>query len=64
MGELTDKAAGLGNDLAGKVKEGIGAATDNPELEAEGEAQQLKGEGPEAEGRRQGRVRRQGLILT
>ena len=36
MGELKDKAAGTANDLAGKVKEGIGAATNNPELEAEG----------------------------
>jgi uncharacterized protein YjbJ (UPF0337 family) len=43
MGELKDKAAGHANDLAGKVKEGVGAATSNPELEAEGEAQQLKG---------------------
>jgi len=43
MSELKDKAAGTANDLAGKVKEGIGAATNNPELEAEGEAQQLKG---------------------
>lgn len=50
MGELTDKAAGHGNKLAGKIKEGIGAATDNPELEAEGDAQQLKGEAQKLKG--------------
>lgn len=43
MGELKDKLAGTANDLAGKVKEGIGAATGNRELEAKGERQQLKG---------------------
>ncbi len=50
MGEFKDKAAGVGNDLAGKVKEGIGAATNNPELEAEGEAQQLKGKAQKVSG--------------
>lgn len=50
MGEFKDKAAGVGNDLAGKVKEGIGHATNNPELEAEGEAQQLKGEAQKIKG--------------
>ena len=50
MGELKDKAAGTANDLAGKVKEGIGAATNNPELEAEGEAQQLKGKAQKVSG--------------
>lgn len=50
MGEFKDKAAGTGNDLAGKVKEGIGDATDNHELEAEGEAQQLKGKAQKLKG--------------
>ncbi len=50
MGEFKDKAAGVGNDLAGKVKEGIGRATDNPELVAEGEAQQLKGDAQKLKG--------------
>ena len=30
MGELTDKAKGLGNKVAGSVKEAVGKATDNP----------------------------------
>jgi uncharacterized protein YjbJ (UPF0337 family) len=43
MGEFTDKAAAAGNKLAGNVKEAIGKATDNEQLVAEGEAQQVKG---------------------
>lgn len=50
MGEFKDKAAGIGNDLAGKAKEAIGRATDNPELIAKGEAQQLKGEAQKLKG--------------
>ncbi len=50
MGEFKDKAAGVGNDLTGKVKEGIGRATDNPELVVEGEAQQLKGDAQKLKG--------------
>lgn len=50
MGEFKDKAAGVGNDLAGKVKEGIGSATDNHDLEAEGKAQQLKGDAQKVKG--------------
>ena len=43
MGELTDKAKAAGNKAAGSVKEAVGKATDNHELEAEGRAQQDKG---------------------
>lgn len=43
MGELLDKAKAAGNTAAGKVKEGVGRATDNRKLEAEGLAQQAKG---------------------
>ena len=50
MGEFTDKVAAAGNKLAGKVKEEIGDATNNPELEAEGKAQQLKGTGQDVKG--------------
>jgi uncharacterized protein YjbJ (UPF0337 family) len=44
MGELTDKAKGLGNEIAGKIKQATGKATDKPHLEAEGIAQERKGE--------------------
>lgn len=50
MGEFTDKAAAAGNKIAGSVKEAIGDATDNPRLEAEGEAQQAKGTGQDVKG--------------
>ena len=36
MGELTDKAKAAGNKIAGSIKDGIGEATNNPRLEAEG----------------------------
>lgn len=42
MGELKDKIKAAGNDIAGNTKEAIGKATDNPNLTAEGKAQQGK----------------------
>ena len=45
MGELTDKAKGFANDAIGNVKQAIGKATDNDKLQAEGLAQEGKGEG-------------------
>lgn len=44
MGELKDKAKGIGNELAGNIKQAAGRVTNNPELEAEGIAQERKGE--------------------
>ena len=43
MGELTDKTKAAANKVTGSVKEAVGKATDNHELEAEGKAQQDKG---------------------
>ena len=50
MGEFTDKLDAAGNKIAGSVKEGIGKATGNEKLEAEGDAQQLKGTGQDVKG--------------
>lgn len=50
MGEFTDKLNAAGNKAAGSIKEAIGKATDNPELEAKGEAQQVKGTGQDVKG--------------
>lgn len=50
MGEATDKLKAAGNKLAGNVKEGIGKATDNASLEAEGKAQKLKGSAQDVKG--------------
>lgn len=50
MGEFVDKVKGNLNDAAGKVKEAIGEATGDKQTEAEGETQQLKGEGQKLKG--------------
>ena len=50
MGELTEKAKGLGNEIAGKTKHAVGDATDNPKLKVEGDLQQAKGEVQKAAG--------------
>jgi len=44
MSSTTDKIKGLANEAVGNVKQGIGNATDNDKLKAEGKAQELKGE--------------------
>ena len=54
MGEFKDKLQGVADKVAGSVKEGIGKATNNPELEAEGKVQQLKGKGEEVKGKVKG----------
>ena len=56
MGELTDKAKGLGNEIAGNVKQAAGKATDNERLEGEGIAQERKGEGQNLKGKLKGVV--------
>ena len=38
-----DRAAHKATEVKGKVKEGVGQATDDQELEAEGQADQAKG---------------------
>lgn len=54
MGELADKAKGLGNEIAGNVKQAAGKATDKPHLEAEGVAQERKGEAQNLKGKIKG----------
>ncbi|WP_088282615.1 CsbD family protein [Kineosporia sp. A_224] len=39
---IDDKAANKADELTGKAKEGLGRATDNERLEAEGRADQSK----------------------
>lgn len=45
MTGFTDKIKGAVNETVGTVKQKIGEATDRPELEGEGIAQQMKGKG-------------------
>jgi uncharacterized protein YjbJ (UPF0337 family) len=50
MGEATDKIKAAGNKLTGNVKEGIGKATNDPKLQAEGAAQKIKGDAQDVKG--------------
>ncbi|MEE7494319.1 CsbD family protein [Methylobacterium sp. NMS14P] len=43
MSSTTDKIKGVANEAVGKAKQGIGDATGNDKLKAEGAAQELKG---------------------
>lgn len=43
MGSTTDKIKGAANQVGGKVKEGVGKAIGNEQMEVEGLAQQVKG---------------------
>jgi uncharacterized protein YjbJ (UPF0337 family) len=51
MGSGTgDKAEGKWDEVKGKVKEGVGDATEDESLEAEGKKDQLKGQGKQVWG--------------
>jgi uncharacterized protein YjbJ (UPF0337 family) len=50
MGEFTEKAKGLGNEIAGKAKGVVADATDNNKLRVEAELQQAKGEAQKIKG--------------
>lgn len=54
MGELTEKAKGLANEAIGNTKQAIGKATGNEKLQAEGIAQERKGEAQNVKGKVQG----------
>lgn len=56
MGEFIDKLDAAGNKIAGSIKEAIGKATGNEKLEAEGDAQQLKGTGQDVKGSVKGAI--------
>ncbi len=50
MGATSDKVSGLANQAAGKVKQGLGRATGNDNLEAEGLGQEVRGKTQKAVG--------------
>ena len=50
MGGLGDKLEGKTDELKGKVKEGVGDATDNPDLQAEGRGDRVEGKVEQAIG--------------
>lgn len=43
MGEFTDKLKAAGNEAVGKIKQVVGDATDRPDVQAEGVAQEGAG---------------------
>ena len=50
MGEFTDKLKGTTDKAVGSIKETVGKATGNEDLEARGMAQKLKGQAEKAVG--------------
>ncbi|MBX9989066.1 CsbD family protein [Phreatobacter oligotrophus] len=50
MSSTTDKIKGMANEAMGNVKQGVGKALDNKELQAKGKMQELKGEGQQLKG--------------
>ena len=50
MSGLEDKLEGKADELKGKIKEGVGDATDNPRLQAEGIGDQAGGKVEQAIG--------------
>ena len=50
MSGTTDKAAGLANEAAGKIKQGVGKAVGSDKLQGEGAAQELKGDAQQLKG--------------
>ena len=57
MSEMTDKAKGLGNEVAGKLKQGVGEATGSEKTRAEGAGQEAKGTAQKAVGDAKGAVK-------
>ena len=50
MSSTSDKMKGVANKAVGKVKQGLGEATDDPELKGEGKLQEAKGDLQKATG--------------
>ncbi len=51
MSSATDKIKGKANEMAGKVKQGIGKAVGNDRMRAEGAFQESKGDAQQAIGK-------------
>ncbi len=50
MSSTGDKVKGMANEAVGNIKQGVGKATDNDKLRAEGKVQEKKGEAQQAVG--------------
>jgi uncharacterized protein YjbJ (UPF0337 family) len=58
MGSTTDKVKGMANEAAGNVKQGVGKATDNQRMQAEGVVQERKGEAQQMVGEGKDKVKK------
>ncbi|AUZ47796.1 CsbD-like protein [Pseudomonas sp. 31 R 17] len=58
MGSTSDKVKGMANEAVGNVKQGVGKATDNDKLRAEGVIQEKKGEAQQAVGKTKDAVKK------
>lgn len=58
MSSTSDKLKGTGNQIVGKVKQGIGEATDDPQLKGEGKLQEAKGDLQKAAGKAKDAVKK------
>ena len=56
MGEFTDKAKAAANKAAGGLKDSIGKATDDRDLQAEGKAQKAMGAAQDVAGTVKGKL--------
>lgn len=50
MSGNSDKASGIANEVAGKVKQGIGKAVGSDKMQGEGASQELKGDAQQIKG--------------
>lgn len=50
MGSTTDKIKGMANEAAGNVKQAVGKAIDNRDMQAKGKMQEMKGEAQQLKG--------------
>jgi uncharacterized protein YjbJ (UPF0337 family) len=58
MSSMTDKMKGMANEAAGNVKQGVGKAMDDKEMQAKGVVQERKGEAQQAVGKAKDTVKR------
>jgi uncharacterized protein YjbJ (UPF0337 family) len=56
MSGLNDKIKGKGNEVKGKVKQGVGEHTDDPDMVAEGQHDEVKGKGQQVVGKAKDKI--------
>jgi uncharacterized protein YjbJ (UPF0337 family) len=58
MSSTTDKLKGTANQAIGKIKKGVGEATDDPALKGEGIVQETKGDLQKAVGKAKSAIKK------